>query len=53
MGKCTNERAWRESMAWEKPESKEPVTEDEFEEGYSDFYWDRLDREVRFFGGGK
>jgi hypothetical protein len=55
MGRFANERTWRESRAWAEPETKEPVTDDEFEAGYADWHDDKSLREVdslfdRMFG---
>jgi hypothetical protein len=48
MGKFANERAWQESRAWAEPEPQEPLTDDEFEESYSDWHDAKCLREIEW-----
>lgn len=46
MGKHANERAWRESRAWEEPEPQEPITNEEWEREYSEWSADKREHTV-------
>jgi hypothetical protein len=52
MGKHFNAEVLRQLERQAKPaQDDEPLTEFERAAQFDDFYWDRLDTEVRFFGG--
>lgn len=57
MGKNLNQKAWLEFERLDRQKQEEsfeadlPLTEAQKASQFDDFYWDRLDSEVRFFGG--
>lgn len=52
MGKSFNAEVYRK-LEQQARESEAELSEAERAAEMNDWYWDRLDAEVRFFGGGK